>query len=497
MMTTTRQEDVGSAALDTLEPRTVWSHFATLCAIPRASLHEAALRAHLIAWAQARQISHRVDAIGNLILSKPAAPGCESRPGVILQGHLDMVCQANAGTHHDFFCDPIRAVVRDGWVLAEDTTLGADNGIGVALALAALEEPGLTHPPLEVLLTVDEESGMGGVRALAPGSLNGASLINLDTEEWGHFYLGCAGGLDVVVDHSADLQTLPEGYSTWRVDLSGLQGGHSGIDIHLGRGNAIKLLGETLRRLGDHLDVRVIAMHGGTARNAIPREAGAIIALPEGAVDILGDSLNEHLARLRQDFAETDPALNLTWEAVECASPTTLTESEQARLLGFIDGAPNGVLRMSQTFPGVVETSDNLGVMSLVGSEFSATFKVRSLLDSQASALADDLAAHARRHGLSARRVGGYPGWTPDPNSAVLAVCQRAYTETFGTPASLQVIHAGLECGLLAASHPHLDMISFGPDIRGAHAPGERVEVASVARCWVLLKAVLRALGES
>ncbi len=237
-----------------LQPRSVWSHFATLCAIPRSSLHEAALRKHLIEWAQERHISAIVDEAGNLILKKPASPGCEAMPGVILQGHLDMVCQANAGTQHDFERDPINTVVRDGWVMAEDTTLGADNGIGVALALAALEEPGLIHPALEVLLTVNEESGMDGARGLAAGTLHGKTLINLDTEEWGHFYLGCAGGVDVEVRHDCEQEEVPPDYVILRFDVSGLRGGHSGIDIHLGRGNAIKLLAEALRDLSAHTD---------------------------------------------------------------------------------------------------------------------------------------------------------------------------------------------------------------------------------------------------
>jgi dipeptidase D len=254
-----------------LQPHPVWAHFATLCEIPRASLHEAALIDHLIGWAQARGIEAVVDGAGNLILNKPASPGCEGQPGVILQGHLDMVCQANAGTQHDFGRDAIRTVVRDGWVVADDTTLGADNGIGVALALAALDDPDLMHPPLEVLLTVNEECGMDGARGLAPGALLSKTLINLDTEEWGHFYLGCAGGVDVEVRHDCELKAVPPDYALLQFEVSGLRGGHSGIDIHLGRGNAIKLLAEALRDLSAHTDVRLIALKGGTARNAIPR----------------------------------------------------------------------------------------------------------------------------------------------------------------------------------------------------------------------------------
>jgi len=486
--------------LDNLQPHSVWSHFATLCAIPRPSLHEAALREHLIEWAQARGIAAMVDGAGNLILSKPASPGCEGSHGVVLQGHLDMVCQANAGTRHDFERDPIRAQVRDGWVVAEDTTLGADNGIGVALALAALEEPGLVHPPLELLLTVNEESGMDGARGLAPGTLQGKTLINLDTEEWGHFYLGCAGGVDVEVRQNCDQEVLPPDYALVRFDVSGLRGGHSGIDIHLVRGNAIKLLAEALRDLSSHSDLRLIEMGGGTARNAIPREAYAVCALPATIASTIDPWVQHRHEAWKQRYAESDANIAFACSHLDTLPGTSpanvsLKKVERERVLAFLDIAANGVSRMSQDFPGVVDTSDNLGVVRLAQGMFRATFKVRSLDDDRAHAVADKLVSYAASYELEAWKDGAYPGWTPNPASGLLALCQRVYAEQFGQPASLQVIHAGLECGLLAASHPHLDMISFGPDIRGAHAPGERVEIESVARCWQLLKAVLQALA--
>ena len=481
--------------LENLQPHTVWAHFATLCAIPRSSLHEAALREHLIGWAQARGIETVVDDAGNLILKKPASVGCESVPGVILQGHLDMVCQANAGTRHDFERDPIDAVVRDGWVVAEGTTLGADNGIGVALALAMLEETSVTHPPLEVLLTVNEESGMDGARGLASGALRGRALINLDTEEWGHFYLGCAGGVDVELRHDCAQQALPPDHVVLQFEVSGLRGGHSGIDIHLGRGNAIKLLAEALRDLSAHIDLRLIALNGGTARNAIPREAFAVCALSAADAANLGDWVKHRHKAWRERFAETDENVSFWCKPDDMPVGDAIHHTERDRLLTFLDVAANGVSRMSDDFPGVVDTSDNLGVVSLAQGAFRATFKVRSLHDGRADALADKLISHAASYALRAWKDGAYPGWTPDPSSNLLALCQRVYTEQFGRPASLQVIHAGLECGLLAASHPHLDMISFGPDIRGAHAPGERVEIESVLRCWQLLKAVLQKLA--
>jgi len=482
-------------SLKNLQPQIVWAHFATLCAIPRSSLHEAALREHLTVWARTRGIEAIVDGAGNLILKKPASPGCEALPGVILQGHLDMVCQANAGTRHDFERDPVNAVVRDGWVVAESTTLGADNGIGVALALAALEEPGLIHPPLEVLLTVNEESGMDGARGLAPGALQGKMLINLDTEEWGYFYLGCAGGVDVEVRRDCAQGNVPPDYALVRFEVGGLRGGHSGIDIHLGRGNAIKLLAEALRDLAAHTDLRLIEMKGGTARNAIPREAFATCALPVAMASNIDEWVQHRYEAWRQRFADADAGVSFACKHYDTSPETSIARTEQGHLLAFLDIAANGVSRISEDFPGVTDTSSNLGAFALEQGAFKATFKVRSLHDARADALADKLIVHALSYGFHAWKDGAYPGWAPDPSSNLLALCRRVYTEQFGQPAGLQVIHAGLECGLLAASHPHLDMISFGPDIRGAHAPGERVEIESVARCWALLKAVLRALA--
>jgi len=486
-----------SSPLKNLQPSSVWSHFATLCAIPRSSLHEAPLIEYLIGWAQTRGIAARVDGAGNLILSKPASPGCEARPGVIMQGHLDMVCQINAGTVHNFERDPIRTVVRDGWVIAEDTTLGADNGIGVALALAALEEPGLPHPHLEVLLTVNEESGMDGARGLAPGTLQGKTLINLDTEEWGHFYLGCAGGVDVEVRHDCALENVPADYRLLRFEVSGLHGGHSGIDIHLQRGNAIKLLAEALRDLSAHTDVRLIEMKGGTARNAIPREAYALCALPAAALPGISGWVQHRHEAWRTRFTEEDAEVSFACRDDDTLPEKSVCKAESDRLVAFLDTAINGVSSMSNDFPGVTDTSSNLGVLVLEQGKLKVTFKVRSLHDARADALADKLVSYAAGYNLHAWKDGAYPGWTPNPSSALLALCQLVYTAQFGQPAGLQVIHAGLECGLLAASHPHLDMISFGPDIRGAHAPGERVEIASVERCWILLQAVLQALAQT
>jgi dipeptidase D len=352
---------------------------------------------------------------------------------------------------------------------------------------------------------------MDGARGLASGTLQGKTLINLDTEEWGHFYLGCAGGVDVEVRHDCAQEDLPPGHALMRLEVFGLRGGHSGIDIHLGRGNAIKLLAEALRELADHFDLRLIGMQGGTARNAIPREAVAMFALPAADAEQLEAWVQQKHAALRERFAEADAKVSLAirqellplGEEVSPLTPTLspegrgniIAKAERDRLLDFLNSAANGVALTSDAFPSVTDTSDNLGVVALEQGAFRATFKVRSLHDARADALADELVAHAASFGLRAWKDGAYPGWTPNPVSPLLDLCQQVYRQEFGQPASLQVIHAGLECGLLAASHPQLDMISFGPDIRGAHAPGESVEIESVGRCWQLLKAVLERLA--
>ncbi len=479
--------------ISSLEPRPVWAHFDRLCAIPRPSKQEAALRENLLAWAQQLGLSARVDGVGNLILGKPASPGCEAAPGVILQGHLDMVCQKNSGTDHDFQRDPIRPLLEDGWLRTPDTTLGADNGIGVALALAALEASDLVHPALEVLLTVDEEAGMGGARALAPGSLSGKRLINLDTEEWGQFYLGCAGGMDVETGRTIEREAPPPGFVCWQIRVDGLVGGHSGIDIHRGRGHALRLLLDCLGALANQMDVRLVDLTGGTARNAIPREAQATVALPATADPT--SLLDASLAIWRETLAGVDAGVNLVWQADEKSEFQVLTRPDQAALLNFLLAAPQGVTTWSEDFPGVVESSLNLGVLTLAGDRCQAVFMVRSLVDQAGHALADQIIKLALAQDFQAGKSGPYPGWKPNPDSPLLALARRVHVDAFGSEPGLQVIHAGLECGLLAASHPGIDMLSFGPDIRGAHAPGEAVEINSVAHCWSLLKALLTKLA--
>lgn len=478
-----------NAAFAGLEPGIVWAHFEMLCSIPRPSGGEATIREHIRDWASGLGLESIVDGTGNLIIKKPASPGMEMLPGTILQGHLDMVCQKNEGSAHDFSRDPIRAIVREGWLLAEETTLGADNGLGVALILAALEDQSLVHGPLEALLTVVEEDGMDGARGLAPGLLHGTRLINLDTEEWGELYVGCAGGLDVNVSRPGSAVPLPAGAGAFSIALTGLRGGHSGITIHEERGNAVKLLARVVDDVCNAFPARLASFHGGTARNALPREAFAVIALPDGHEDGLAARLAEWQSLLRDELAGVDEGLSLS--LTPAVADAVLAEGEQSLWLRALLAAPHGVKRMSRQLPGVVETSNNLGILDLGPQGGSANFMVRSLRGSGAQALGKEISALFGLMGADTSVAGAYPGWTPDPASPLLARALATYRREFESDAQVQVIHAGLECGIIAGIYPGLDMISFGPTIRGAHAPGEGVEIATVAGCWRLLKALL------
>lgn len=469
----------------------VWKHFATFCNIPRPSKHEQALRDHLKAWAEQRGLQAAVDAVGNLVIKKPATPGMEHRKTVTLQGHLDMVCQQNAGTGHDFFKDPIRPVLKDGWLVAENTTLGADNAIGVCMGLALLESSDIPHPALELLCTIDEETGMTGALGLDEKILDGELLINIDTEEWGELYIGCAGGVDVNVAFDYQEESVPAGYAVHDITIRGLRGGHSGGDIHEERGNAIKLLIRLLReqeRASNHT-LRLCSLRGGTARNALAREAFASVAVPDAYSTTLQKALNAFQTQLRYELAGVDEAVEVM--GAQGNSTMVMEASTQQRLLATLHAAPHGVRRMSRRTPGVVETSNNLGVLEVSGGSMRANFMVRSLLDAGTRALAEEIESLFSLMGVAVQMEGAYPGWAPNPDSDLLRLFQSVYAEKYGNAAGIKVIHAGLECGILSSKYPRMDMVSFGPTIRGAHAPGERVEVESVDRAWDLLKAVL------
>lgn len=483
--------------LDQLEPAAVWRHFSTLLNTPRPSKHEDALRDTLRTWANARGLATMVDRAGNLIIRKPATAGMENRPGVILQGHLDMVCQKNHATTHDFLRDPIQAELQGDWLVAPNTTLGADNGIGVALALALLESTDLPHPPLEVLLTVDEEAGMGGALGLEPGLLQGSLMINIDTEDWGEFYLGCAGGVDVNVSFRYSSEALPSGFANYEIDVGGLRGGHSGVDIHLERGNAIKILVRLLRSLEGRFgnDIRLVELEGGSARNALAREARARVALPRDLAERVASRIEDFDLLVRGELAGVDEGVSVRFGPEDGIAHSAMSGADQRNILAALHAAPHGVRRMSQRVAGVVETSNNLGVLKIADGSGFANLMVRSLLDSGVQALAAEIESLFSLAGAAVQTEGAYPGWAPNPDSDLLKLFQRVYQREFASgPAAVKVIHAGLECGILKSKYPQLDIVSFGPDIRGAHAPGERVNIESVAKCWKLLAAVVAAI---
>lgn len=476
--------------LETLAPTPLWRHFRTLCNTPRPSGQEAALVARLEAFADHHGLAHDRDGFGNLRICKPASPGAEHAPGVILQGHLDMVTQANSGSRHDFAHDPIRTYVEGGWLHADGTTLGADNGVGVAAALAVLEDPGLVHGPLEALFTLEEESCMGGALGLADGWLQGQRLINMDSEESGDAYIGCAGGCDVVVDARLPTSAPSADEVGLSVALSGLQGGHSGIDIHRPLGNANRLLVRLLRGL-EAYGARVASYQGGTLRNAIPREAFATLVLPQEGAQAAMAEARAQAQVLAAELGRAEPGFNV--QICPGDAQEALTQDASAMWLAAVHAAPCGVERMSADVPGVVETSNNLGVVTLADGRFHLCALVRSLHDSAVVGLTDRFKALFGLMGARVRADNAYPGWVPNADSQLLGLFRDLHKARLGSDPAVKVIHAGLECGIIGARYPALDMISFGPTIRGAHSPDERVELAAVEQFWALLKGLLAA----
>ena len=477
-----------------LSPQVVWRHFETLCTIPRPSKHEQQLRQHLKDWAEQRNLETYVDDIGNLIIRKAATAGKEQVAGVILQGHLDMVTQANRGTQHDFFKDPIQPVLKDGWLIAENTTLGADNGIGVALALAVLESNDVAHGPIEVLLTIDEEAGMSGARLLESGVLTGQWLFNIDTEEWGELYLGCAGSIDLEVGQSLQYEPAPENLIFVDLLVSGLKGGHSGVDIHLGRGNANVILANFLNDYLSQTNGRLVEFIGGTARNAIPREAVATIAIKLGQLPELEKAVAVTQAEWQKKLQGIDDQLQITVQQNAHQINEVIILQQQKAWLQALATCPYGIAQWSRALTDVVETSNNIGVVKLTKDEAKTLIMVRSMVNQEALTFAQNIQLHFANFEIQSELTPLVSGWTPNPDSAALKCLQQAYQSAFEIEPNLKVIHAGLECGIIAEHYPDLQMVSFGPDIQGAHAPGERVKVDTVEKCWKLLVTALESV---
>ena len=476
-------------ALSGLEPKLLWDHFAALAAIPRGSKNEAAATTHVVAVAARLGLPAKVDSVGNVVITKPGTKGLENRPAVVLQGHLDMVCEKNSGTVHDFTKDPIRLVMAGDEVKADGTTLGADNGIGCAAALALLESNDVAHPPLECLFTIDEETGMTGANALTPAFLKGSRMLNLDTEEEGAIYVGCAGGLDTLASTTVARVAPAAGAAAFRIAVTGLRGGHSGCDIHEGRVNALKVLARAVSE-AEAFGFAPAALDGGSKRNAIAREAFASGWLDPAREGELRAALAKLEADVRSETGRFDNPVHVGVERAD-AAPNPFAPADAKRLVGFLHAAPHGVLGWSPDIPGLVQTSSNLAIVETKGDEVSFATSQRSSVDSAKKDAGRQMATAMTLAGLDVNQGDGYPGWKPNVSSPILGVAKQVHSELFGKEPEVKAIHAGLECGIIGEKFPSMDTISFGPTIRNAHSPDECVSIPSVANFWTYLTALL------
>ena len=480
--------------LSDLTPNKLWQLFEHICSIPHPSKHEQKISAWIQSWALELGLSVKEDKVGNLIIKKAATKGMEDRQGVILQAHMDMVPQKNANIDHDFLTDPIKPYIiseADGdWVTATDTTLGADNGIGLASALAVLASDDIAHGPLEVLVTIDEEAGMTGAFGLESGWLDGKILVNTDSEQDGEVYMGCAGGIDGNAVFNLEFEPVPEGHSAFNLSISGLKGGHSGVDIDTGRANANKLLGHFLLVASEQFEIRLTELNGGSLRNAIPREANASLVIAEQDIAPFKAALEQYQASLQTNLKVAEGNISFLLISPE-EFDMCWTQCCQQQVLRAINACPNGVMRMSDEIEGIAETSLNLGVIRMKGKRLEVMTLIRSLHDDGRAQCQRSVQSVFELAGASIKFSGAYPGWKPDTNSAIMQTVRDCYQELFNKVPDIMVIHAGLECGLFKTAYPDWDMVSFGPTIKFPHSPDEKVDIASVERYWQLLVAVL------
>ena len=477
-----------------LEPKELWGNFYSLTRCPRPSKHEEAVREFLVDWAKKNKIDCRVDSVGNVIMSKPATKGMENRRPVVLQAHMDMVPQARAGKVHDFLKDPIETKIVDGWVYACDTTLGADNGLGVAAAMAILESKTIKHGPIEALITTDEETGMTGAFGLKKGELKGDFLLNLDSETEGELYVGCAGGIDATMRIPYATEPAPKGYCAYKLTIGGLLGGHSGMEINSGRANANKIMFRMLRWVAE-CGIRLISVNGGSLRNAIPRDAEVVFAMPKEHVDCILKEFNKVTGWIKKELASVEPNFFTTCEKVRL-SPKVMTEADTQKLINMMMVAPNGVQRMSDDMENLVETSLNLAKVSTNGKVFTLMALIRSSVDTAKDVLAERLVCLAEMCGGKCQLTGAYPGWKPNMDSQLLKTMKATYKKLYKKEPAVMAIHAGLECGLLGGKYPDMEMISFGPTLNSPHSPDERANIDSCKKFYEYLIATLEAIPE-
>ena len=483
-----------AAEIRNLSPQHVWGYFHDLTQIPRPTGHMDAVTRYILAFGKESGLETLQDKTGNIVIRKPATPGMEHCKTVIIQGHLDMVPQKNAATVHNFETDPIDAYIDGDWVTARDTTLGADNGIGVALALAVLSDNTLKHGPVEALFTVDEEVGMDGAFGLKPGFLKGEILINADSEEEGELFVGCAGGADLNISFQfkEDI-AIPEGDVAVKLSLTGLKGGHSGVDIHLGRTNANKLMFRFLKEAVRDYGARLSSIDGGSLRNAIPREAVAIITIPGDNVEALWELVADYQDMFRTEYQGIEESVLFVAEPAELPA-SLIPEEIQDDLINAIEGCQNGVISMLADFPGTVETSTNLASVKKSDQLIEIKILTRSSSESRKEQICSSLESVFALAGAKVEYGSSYGGWQPNIKSEILGVMQRVYEQKFGRTPNVKVMHAGLECGIIQTVYPDMDMISFGPDLQYPHSPDERVSISSVQKVWTFLTETLAAM---
>jgi dipeptidase D len=479
-----------------LKPERLWFYFGEVLSIPRPSKKEEKIIAYLENFGAKHKLETIKDGIGNILIRKPAFPGMEKAPSVCLQGHVDMVCEKDADVIHDFDNDPIQTYVEDGWLKAKGTTLGADNGIAVATMLALLEARDIVHGPMECLFTIDEETGLTGAFGLEPGVLQSRILLNLDSEDDGEFFIGCAGGKDTVIELPLETEPVPQGYKALRIKVSGLQGGHSGDDIHRNRGNANKILNRFLWEASGQFGARVSHFEGGNLRNAIPRDAVGIFAVPSEHIAAAKSFAILYQKQVRFEFRVAEPDLKIELEDFDLPK-SVFTRTTQDHLLNSLYACPHGVIAWSQDIPGFVETSTNLASVKMVDGKIKIATSQRSSIESAKEDICNMVASVFRMTGASIEHSDGYPGWSPNPNSKVLDLCVQSYKDLFGQKPVVRAIHAGLECGIIGDKYPGMDMISYGPTMRGVHSPTERLEVGTVEKFWTLTLELLKKIALS
>ena len=476
-----------------LQPVLLWKNFDNICQIPRSSRNEEKVIEFVVDFAKNHNLQYKKDKVGNVIISKPATKGLENKPIVVLQAHLDMVPQKNASSRHDFGKDPIQTYIEGDWVHAKETTLGADNGIGVSAGLAILESTNIKHGPVEVLFTIDEETGMTGALNLSPDFVKGRILMNLDSEDEGELYIGCAGGINTSVKFTYEPEHVPSGVKAYNISITGLKGGHSGVDISLGRGNANKLMNRLLWKAAKETGLLVSGIDGGSVRNAIPRESFATVVLHADKEARFKKITDEFTLDIKNELSSVDPDIKL--EVKETKLPAHVINSNvQKILLNAVYAFPDGVIRMSADMPGIVETSTNLSIIKTYDNYIEINCLSRSSVDSAKADLCNAITSVFELAGTEAVHEGSYPGWKPNVHSPVLESLKKIYKDKFGNFPEIKVIHAGLECGIIGDVYKGMDMISFGPTIKNAHSPDEKANIPSVQKFWDYLTEVLEKL---